>query len=45
MTKTLVRLLACLPLFLADTWAQGLDVMFVLDFTRHRAADRPDPSS
>jgi von Willebrand factor type A domain len=31
MTKALVRLLACLPLFLADTWAQGLDVMFVLD--------------
>ena len=31
MRKTLVRLLACLPLFLADIWAQGLDVMFVLE--------------
>jgi hypothetical protein len=31
MRKTLVRSLACLPLFLAHIWAQGLDVMFVLE--------------
>jgi len=31
MTKTAVRLLACLPLFWAHLWAQQLDVMFVLE--------------
>lgn len=31
MRKTLVRSLACLPLFLAHIGAQGLDVMFVLE--------------
>ena len=31
MRRPLLRLLACLPLFLAHAWAQGLDVMFVLE--------------
>jgi hypothetical protein len=31
MIKAAVRSLACLPLFWAHLWAQGLDVMFVLE--------------
>jgi hypothetical protein len=31
MIKTVVRSLACLPLFWTHLWAQGLDVMFVLE--------------
>jgi hypothetical protein len=31
MAKAAVRSLACLPLFWAHLWAQGLDVMFVLE--------------
>jgi hypothetical protein len=31
MRRMLVRSLACLPLFLAHLWGQGLDVMFVLE--------------
>ena len=31
MVKAAVRSLACLPLFWAHLWAQGLDVMFVLE--------------
>ena len=31
MLKAAVRSLACLPLFCAHLWAQGLDVMFVLE--------------
>ena len=31
MRRALLRSLACLPLFLAHSWAQGLDIMFVLE--------------
>jgi len=31
MRRTLLRSLACLPLFLTHVWAQGLDIMFVLE--------------
>ena len=31
MRRILVRLVACLPLFLAQVWAQALDIMFVLE--------------
>ena len=31
MIKAAVRSLTCLPLFWAHLWAQGLDVMFVLE--------------